>query len=76
MDLTGKHAMVTGGGTGIGLAIARDLAAAGAEVTITGRRKTVLDEVAGDRMHGLAMDVREEASIADGIAQAVDARGP
>ena len=36
--LEGKHAFVTGGGTGIGLAIAKGLAAQGAHVTITGRR--------------------------------------
>lgn len=36
MTLTGKHALVTGGGTGIGLAITRALAAEGAQVTITG----------------------------------------
>jgi NAD(P)-dependent dehydrogenase (short-subunit alcohol dehydrogenase family) len=76
MDLTGKHALVTGGGTGIGLAIARDLAAAGATVTITGRRQEVLDEVASDGMTGMAMDVREEASVVDTIAAATDARGP
>ena len=46
MTLKGRHALVTGGGTGIGLAIARALAAGGADVTITGRRQNVLDEVA------------------------------
>ena len=34
--LTGKHALITGGGTGIGLATAQALAGAGASVTITG----------------------------------------
>jgi len=76
MTLNGKHALVTGGGTGIGLAIARALAAGGAQVTITGRRQAVLDEVAGDGMTGLAMDVRDEADVTDKIAAAVAARGP
>ena len=38
MNLQGKHALITGGGSGIGLAIAQKLAAQGAQVTITGRR--------------------------------------
>jgi len=74
--LAGKHALVTGGGTGIGLAIAQALAAQGAHVTITGRRQAVLDEVASDGLFGAAMDVRDEASVSRVIASAVDARGP
>lgn len=74
--LSEKHALVTGGGTGIGLAIARALAGHGAQVTITGRRLEVLQEVASDGLHPLAMDVTDEDSVRDGIAQAVDARGP
>lgn len=76
MTLDGKHALVTGGGTGIGLAIARALAAQGAQVTITGRRQQVLDEVAGKGVTGLAMDVRDEADVVAKIAAAVEARGP
>lgn len=74
--IEGKHALVTGGGTGIGLAIARSLAAAGAEVTITGRRAQVLEQAAGPRLHPLVMDVTDEASVVDGTAAAVEARGP
>jgi NAD(P)-dependent dehydrogenase (short-subunit alcohol dehydrogenase family) len=76
MDLTGKHALVTGGGTGIGLAIARALANDGAKVTITGRRQSVLDEVAGDGLFGLAMDVRDEGDVQAKVAAAIAARGP
>ena len=43
---TGKIALVTGGGTGIGLAIARSLSAEGYGVVITGRRAAVLEEAA------------------------------
>ena len=76
MYLAGKHALVTGGGTGIGLAIARALAAEGAQVTITGRRIEVLEEVATDGLHPMAMDVRDEADVVAKISSAVAARGP
>lgn len=74
--LSGKHAIVTGGGTGIGLAIAKGLADQGAQVTITGRRAEVLEAAASDAIHPLVMDVRDEASVVDGMQAAVDARGP
>lgn len=74
--LTGKHALVTGGGTGIGLAIAQALAAQGAQVTITGRRLETLQQAATDHIHPLQMDVTDESSVTDGIANAVAARGP
>ncbi len=77
MTLTGKHALITGGGTGIGLAIAVALKGAGAEVTITGRRAEVLDAAADKHgLHALVMDVQDEASVIDGIASAVAAQGP
>lgn len=76
MTLNGKHALITGGGTGIGLAIAHMLVERGAHVTITGRRQEVLEEVATVGMTPMAMDVRNEDDVVAKIAAAVAARGP
>lgn len=46
MKLEGRHVLVTGGGTGIGLGIARALAAEHCQVTLCGRREAVLEEAA------------------------------
>jgi len=78
MTLEGKHALVTGGGTGIGLAIARALAEHGAAVTITGRRAAVLDAAAAATpgLYPAVMDVTD-ADAVDAVTQAaVAARGP
>lgn len=64
--LNGKIAVVTGGGSGIGLAIAKQLASEGARVVITGRRQAVLDEgVAslGDGTVGIVADVSQASSL-------------
>jgi NAD(P)-dependent dehydrogenase (short-subunit alcohol dehydrogenase family) len=77
-SLAGQHALVTGGGSGIGAAIARVLAGAGAAVTLAGRRREPLEEVA----EGLASattivaDVTREADCTAMAAAARDAHGP
>lgn len=77
MQLEGKHALVTGGGTGIGLAIAQGLVRQGAQVTITGRRYDVLEKMAQEtpELHALQMDVAEADSVHDGVQAAISARG-
>lgn len=80
-DLTGQVALVTGATSGLGWRFARTLAAAGATVVPTGRRRERLDELAevitndGGRVHPLAMDMTDADSIIGGIAEAEAAVG-
>lgn len=78
-DLSDKRAVVTGGGTGIGLAMATALAEAGAKVVIWGRRKEKLDEAAAVRPElGLLtqqVDVADRAQVTAGFAAAVEQLG-
>ena len=66
------HALVTGGGRGIGRAIAASLVQAGATVTIMGRNLAPLDEViaAGEAHYAITADVSNQASVTAAIADA------
>lgn len=65
-DLTGRSAVITGGGSGLGAAIARSLHAAGAHVILVGRDAQKLEGVVaelGSRARGLSCDVSDAASV-------------
>jgi 3-hydroxybutyrate dehydrogenase len=72
-----SHALVTGGGRGIGRAIAAHLSRAGATVTVLGRNRATLDEVvaAGLAHAAVVADVADQAAVDAAIAQAA-ARQP
>jgi len=74
---SGKHALITGGGSGIGAATARMLAAEGAKLSLLGRRREPLDAVAGET-GGTAIpcDITDRAATESAYAAARDANGP
>jgi NAD(P)-dependent dehydrogenase (short-subunit alcohol dehydrogenase family) len=76
--LAGRHALVTGGGTGIGAAIARALAAEGAKLTLVGRRREPLEEVASGDFDALVApaDVTDREQVECTFALARAAQGP
>jgi NAD(P)-dependent dehydrogenase (short-subunit alcohol dehydrogenase family) len=76
--LDGKHALITGGGTGIGAAIARALAGEGAAVSLAGRRREPLDQVSKDlpKAHAIATDITKRDDCGRMIAAAHEALGP
>jgi len=77
-DLNGVRALITGGTSGLGLAMAAGLAEAGARVAITGRSADRVAEVAstiGNDAIGIAMDSRDETSVEAGATRAWDALG-
>ena len=77
-SLQGRHALVTGGGRGIGRAIAAALSEAGAAVTIAGRSEKPLADVVGkgEAKGYVIADVTDAKAVERGIRQAVAARGP
>jgi NAD(P)-dependent dehydrogenase (short-subunit alcohol dehydrogenase family) len=72
--LQGRHAIVTGGGRGIGAAIARALRAQGARLTVMGRHLPALDRIAAEiGAHAVATDITDEASVAGAFLNLGDA---
>jgi NAD(P)-dependent dehydrogenase (short-subunit alcohol dehydrogenase family) len=76
--LSGAHALVTGGGTGIGAAIARALAGEGAAISIVGRRKTPLDDMVASLPKATAIvgDITKPDECTAMVAAARAAHGP
>ena len=78
-SLAGRVALITGGGTGIGLEIARCMVAAGATVIITGRREGVLQASTaelGVGAHFLVNDICDLAALDDLVAEVEATHGP
>lgn len=77
MLIEGQSAIITGGGSGMGAASARRLAAAGAKVALLDANAAAVAEVARevDGM-GLQCDIRDAAQTEGMIAQAVERHGP
>jgi NAD(P)-dependent dehydrogenase (short-subunit alcohol dehydrogenase family) len=79
--LVGRHAVVTGGGRGIGAAIARALVEQGAAVTLMGRNAATLEDEAArlrplGRVHCQAVDLADPESTKAAFASAAKALGP
>ena len=80
-SLSGRSALVTGAGQGIGAAVARALATAGASVLVTDIDKDAAAAVAteitaaGGRAESAAVDVRDAGQAAQAVAQAADLGG-
>src|SRR6266849_854818 len=82
IKLTGRKALITGGSKGLGLAIARTFAEAGADVAIMARREGPLNEAVavigarpGQPVLPVGCDVRRAEDIAVGFAQVTQAFG-
>jgi NAD(P)-dependent dehydrogenase (short-subunit alcohol dehydrogenase family) len=74
---SGKHALITGGGTGIGAAAARMLAREGAKLSLLGRRMEPLQKVAAETGGAaISCDITDRSAIEAAFASARQANGP
>ena len=72
-----RHALITGGGTGIGAATARMLAAEGAKLSLVGRRLKPLQAVASETGgRAFSADMTDRQAMETAFAAARDAHGP
>lgn len=77
MNWTEQHVLISGGGSGVGAEIARQMADNGARVTILGRRQQALDAVATETgALALCCDVTDAAAVAAAVASAAAQHGP
>jgi len=76
MELNGKVAWVVGASSGIGAAVARELACRGGTVAISARRDEQLQEVSGGHMLVVPLDVTDAASVAAAAARVHEELGP
>src|SRR5271170_2855173 len=78
-SLEGENALITGGGTGIGYAIAEAMHAAGARVILVGRREKELREAAeklGDRASYFSQDISQSSGTPAFIERVTASNGP
>ncbi|WP_025897000.1 SDR family NAD(P)-dependent oxidoreductase [Sneathiella glossodoripedis] len=73
-----KHVVVTGGGSGVGAAIAQELAVAGYRVTVMGRRLEALEQVTAghSNIRAVVCDVASSVSVHEAFEKARDEFGP
>jgi NAD(P)-dependent dehydrogenase (short-subunit alcohol dehydrogenase family) len=71
LDFTGRHAVITGGATGLGFGIAQRLVASGGSVTLWDRDEAAANKAAealGDKAFALKVDVSQQPSVAKAVA--------